>query len=72
MAKKNKKNQTGGGGIFKFMFIILISIFIVFSIMNIIYKFNCEGAKNYITNFVDNNRGGLCAAVKEILEYLNI
>ena len=40
--------------------------------MNIIYKLNCEGIKNYITNFVDNNRGGLCAAVKEMLEYLNI
>ena len=76
MTKKNKKNQTGGG-IFKFIFIILISIFIVFSIMNITYKLNCEGLMNNTANFVSDltkqdgitDRTGICKALKDILGY---
>lgn len=76
MAKKDKKKQTGGG-IFKFIFIILISIFIVFSIMTITYKHNCEGLINNTTNLLRDltkqdgikDRGGICKALKDILGY---
>ena len=64
MGKKNSKKQTGGN--LKLIFSILLSILIVFLLMNYIYSIYCDGFINRVKNtFTD--RVKFCKPLGEML-----
>ena len=64
MGKKNSKKQTGGN--LKLIFSILLSILIVFLLMNYIYSIYCDGFINRVKNtFTD--KVGICKPLGEML-----
>ena len=75
MGKKNSKKQTGGN--LKLIFSVLLSILIVFLLMNYIYTRYCDGFMNNTANFLRDltkqdgikDRRGICKALKDILGY---
>ena len=70
MGKKNNKKQTGGN--LKLIFSILLSILIIFLLMNYIYSTYCDGFTNMVTNTLYDNkdntdRVGICKALAKFL-----
>ena len=65
MAEKNKKKQTGGN--LKLIFSILLSILIIFLLMNYIYSTYCDGFINMVGNTFNTDKVGICKALGEIL-----
>ena len=66
MGKKNSKKQTGGN--LKLIFSILLSILIIFLLMNYIYSTFCGGVIQHMKHYIfDNDESRFCKALKVFL-----